>query len=324
MLNPENWLLEQPQSMVPLRKWQQTVDLMASLFQAPAGFIVQYTSAGYQVAVASDHPDNPYPADAQVIPADSNIFCRKVVESHRELYVPDAQQDHCWDDNPEVTEDGFRSYLGMPINWPDGSPFGTLCLMDFKATDYQAGFIELMRQLRDLVQADLQLIRQFEQLRELAMTDELTGLMNRRGFSTVAQQRISLARRNDDSLGLIYLDMDGLKVLNDNHGHACGDQALKAAAQAIQLQTRDSDIAARIGGDEFVVLASAGDQPMLESIGRRILEQLAQNTPENPSQQPGLSIGTVQLSDLDQPLEHWLSQADQAMYRHKQRHDQAS
>lgn len=318
MKTPGEWLTADNQQLVPFSRWQSTVNLMAELFKAPAAFIVQHGTKGFYVTIASEQEENPYPAGG-VIPSDSNIFCRKIVETRQELYVREATADPEWDTNPEVSQDGFNSYLGFPIFWPDGVPFGTICVMDFNVTQYDETYLQLIRQFRDLVQTDLLLVQQFEQIREMALNDPLTGLFNRRGFLTVAQQRVQLARRNQSALSLIFLDMDGLKVLNDTQGHEAGDDALKMIAELLKDSIRGSDISARIGGDEFVVLAETHDTAALEKLCQKIEQTFVTSLQTNSiDRRIGISYGVVRLSDLDASVEHWMEQADQRMYRQKQ------
>ncbi|MCX7027105.1 MAG: GGDEF domain-containing protein, partial [Spirochaetes bacterium] len=94
-----------------------------------------------------------------------------------------------------------------------------------------------------------------EHLRDLAVTDDLTGLFNRRGFALAAEQEIKHAFRRKVGLVLLFLDIDNLKIINDTFGHAEGDKAIKKAAKALRTTFRESDVVARWGGDEFVVLA---------------------------------------------------------------------
>lgn len=94
-----------------------------------------------------------------------------------------------------------------------------------------------------------------DKLKLLAVVDDLTGLFNRRGFLTLAKQNIDLSRRNGSEVMLVFLDMDGLKLINDTYGHTSGDLAIQAMANILQKVFRKSDIIARLGGDEFTVLA---------------------------------------------------------------------
>ncbi|MEG4590193.1 diguanylate cyclase [Microcoleus sp. MOSTC5] len=94
-----------------------------------------------------------------------------------------------------------------------------------------------------------------EQVRQLSLTDELTQLHNRRGFFVLAQQQLKVVRRQKSSCCLLFVDLDGLKQLNDNMGHEVGDRAIADAAEILKETCRSSDIVARLGGDEFVIFA---------------------------------------------------------------------
>lgn len=115
--------------------------------------------------------------------------------------------------------------------------------------------LELEEANRELAKAKTQLARQAQALEELAIRDELTGLYNRRGFITMAQQQLKIALRTGTPLLLFFIDLDDLKTINDNLGHQAGDQALVAAARILKSTFREADILGRIGGDEFAILA---------------------------------------------------------------------
>jgi len=315
MLSNEQWLLEQ-KGVLPLKKWQRTVNLLAEVFNAPAGFIVQHTSEGFQATIASEQEENPYPAESY-IPIDTNIFCKKIVETGKTLYVPHAQIDPQWDTNPEVHDDGFSSYLGMPIRWPDRSIYGTICVMDFQVTDYQSTYIRLMEELRDLVESDLLLIQQFNQAKELAMSDGMTQLNNRRGFFALTQQYLHLSERYKNPLMLIYLDIDCLKTLNDKFGHHIGDQVIKALADCIKQNVRKSDICARLGGDEFVIIANTNNMASVEKICQKIEGDFRQCLPQGATNVAGVSYGIIAIDDNQKDLSYWLNEADKRMYQHK-------
>lgn len=146
------------------------------------------------------------------------------------------------------------------------------------------------------------------EVRRLSVTDELTGLRNRRGFFAVAERRLDAARRKGRPGALIYLDLDGLKRCNDTRGHAAGDALLMAMAQALKAVFRKSDVVARFGGDEFVVLA-VGAQSSLDALPDRL---------RAASSAAGLSfsLGVVPAT-ANAGLDQLLAQADQAMYANK-------
>ncbi len=155
------------------------------------------------------------------------------------------------------------------------------------------------------------------ELRELALIDALTGLHNRRGFLASAEQMLRLARRSGRGLVLIYLDLDRLKSLNDTRGHDEGDRALVDLAAVLRGTFRTSDMVARIGGDEFAVLAIDAPPGAVSQLQDRLLEKIETHN-ANASQALSISLGTAIL-DLEDPggIEDLLARADRAMYVHK-------
>ena len=131
----------------------------------------------------------------------------------------------------------------------------------------------LERILDHLTDAERELCRQSVRIAELeamSVTDELTGLYNRRGFNSVLERTLANARRYREHGMLVYVDLDGFKHINDTHGHDAGDQALKAAANIIRQNVRATDYVSRMGGDEFAILYVRADS----SGFKRSLERL--------------------------------------------------
>jgi diguanylate cyclase (GGDEF)-like protein len=157
-----------------------------------------------------------------------------------------------------------------------------------------------------------------DRLRDQSMTDELTGLLNRRGFFSAAGPRFAMARAARESVGLLYADVNGLKSINDTLGHEHGDAVIRDAAQVISSVLRESDLAARLGGDEFVVLLPG----LAPEAGEALVERLhaAVRAHEKPERTYRLSIS----ADLtfvnwygDATLDGLLAQADAKMYSRK-------
>jgi diguanylate cyclase (GGDEF)-like protein len=115
-----------------------------------------------------------------------------------------------------------------------------------------------------------------DHLRELSITDELTGLSNRRGFFAFAQQQMKHARRNNERMVLFFADLDDLKNINDTFGHVAGDRALTDAARIFVETFRDSDIIARMGGDEFAVIMGNAPDSGIETARNRLEKRLEQ------------------------------------------------
>jgi len=112
--------------------------------------------------------------------------------------------------------------------------------------------------------------RQADALVELSRTDALTGLRNPRAFEERLSDEVARAARYREPLSLLVLDLDGLKGINDSRGHHAGDLALRSLADALRLGARQTDFAARVGGDEFVLLAPRTDAPAAAALGERI------------------------------------------------------
>ena len=162
--------------------------------------------------------------------------------------------------------------------------------------------------------------RLLEQVRQLAIIDELTGLMNRRGFMMLADHQRNLADRKGTSLTLLYLDVDRFKLINDQFGHEEGDRALRELAAVLLHTFRRSDVVARLGGDEFVVLMADVNSDGLRTVLDRVRKNLAALSQDARfSWRLAVSVGVVQY-DAANPatLEGLLAAADQAMYREKQ------
>jgi len=163
--------------------------------------------------------------------------------------------------------------------------------------------------------------QQQDHLRELTITDELTGLSNRRGFFAFAQQQMKHARRNGERMVLFFADIDDLKAINDKFGHMAGDRALADAAQIFSETFRDSDIIARMGGDEFALIVGNVPDPGIGIVLNRLEKRLAEyNARRDGSFRLSVSVG-LSIFDPAKPVtvDELIRQADERMYEQKQR-----
>jgi len=167
--------------------------------------------------------------------------------------------------------------------------------------------------------------RRVTELRAMSLVDELTGLYNRRGFLTLARQQLRVADRLDSSVYQLFVDLDGLKRINDTLGHSEGDRALIDTAQLLRETFRDSDVIARIGGDEFAVLIIDSQEQGGEAMAERLSEKVAaRNAWDDRPFALSLSTGLAR-SDARLPLsvDELLAEADLWMYAQKRRKQQA-
>jgi diguanylate cyclase (GGDEF)-like protein/PAS domain S-box-containing protein len=158
-------------------------------------------------------------------------------------------------------------------------------------------------------------------LERLASDDELTGLHNRRGFLALAEQSLSLARRAEKPFALVFIDLDGLKKINDTCGHASGDQAISDAASVLRDCFRHCDVLGRLGGDEFAILMVDASEESIRIVRRRVAEKVERFNLEGAHPYPlSLSIGTLMCSyDEKSSVETLLAKADALMYEEKKR-----
>lgn len=156
------------------------------------------------------------------------------------------------------------------------------------------------------------------ELRRMSYVDELTGLLNRRGFLCMAEQQLKIANRANREMLLFFADMDGLKQINDNYGHQEGDNALKSIASILETTFRSSDLIARLGGDEFTILAIDAPKQNADQILIRLKTNIDEHNQLNPTFKLSMSVGVARFypnEDID--LGKMLNHADRELYTHK-------
>ncbi|HSQ40526.1 MAG TPA: diguanylate cyclase, partial [Anaerolineales bacterium] len=159
-----------------------------------------------------------------------------------------------------------------------------------------------------------------ERLRNLSLTDGITGLNNRRGFMILATGLLKFARRVGYSLSLLYIDLDSLKLTNDTLGHTAGDALIVRFSNILLDTFRDSDIIGRLGGDEFVVLMADATESDVESMREHLQRNVDVHNLQTDLPPIAFSLGVIRVfPDTGVTLEELLSRADRAMYEHKMR-----
>ncbi|MBM3293969.1 MAG: GGDEF domain-containing protein [Candidatus Aminicenantes bacterium] len=179
----------------------------------------------------------------------------------------------------------------------------------------------LKRALKKLAEANVERQEMIRQLKKVTITDDLTGLYNRRGFNVIARQHLLVADRRKSLTYLLYLDLDHLKRVNDTFGHRIGDEALIALAEILRATFRLSDIKARMGGDEFAVFPiDSNEEGVNSAIGR--LSGALDEFNASGKAPFRLSVSTgISCYDPASPssIEDLLSRADNLMYEEKRR-----
>jgi diguanylate cyclase (GGDEF)-like protein len=178
--------------------------------------------------------------------------------------------------------------------------------------------LQALRIFANQAASALTLATQFEQMRYLADHDPLTQLPNRRAFMRELERGVAEALETHAPLALVVLDLDGLKELNDRHGHAAGDDCLVRIGRLLRTELRPHDRAFRIGGDEFAVLLPATNARGAEEVTARLVEWLERSS-RSSVLRPQASFGVAATVDGLETQESLLRAADEAMYRSKNR-----
>lgn len=240
-------------------------------------------------------------------------FCGHAIMGDDVLCVTDAATDERFKNNPLVTADpGIRFYAGCPIEAPAGHKIGTLCVIDRQARELGEADLQTLRDLAKMVERELAVM-------QLATIDTLTHLHNRRGFLLGARKLLHFAKRMREPACLVFIDLDGLKNINDELGHDAGDQALLHTASLLSENLRESDILARLGGDEFCVLFSGTSALGASTAIERLQEAVDQyNGDAREGPRLSLSVGVADWYPTSgETLEDLMKRADAKMYTHK-------
>ncbi|MBT8437191.1 MAG: sensor domain-containing diguanylate cyclase [Gammaproteobacteria bacterium] len=240
-------------------------------------------------------------------------FCGHAILGNDIFIIEDALEDERFADNPLVTGDPkIRFYAGAPLRYLDGNKLGTLCIIDQNPRILDEDDCTMLRDLAEMAEGELSAIH-------LATVDDLTKISNRRGFVSLAQNSISLCARQEKPVSMVFLDLDKFKPINDQFGHAEGDHALITFADLLRKSFRDSDVFARIGGDEFVVLLTNSEKDHAADCVERFRGEVnAHNEQANRGYDISFSAGIVSmLPDHESMVEDLLREADVLMYEKK-------
>jgi diguanylate cyclase (GGDEF)-like protein len=252
-------------------------------------------------------------------------FCGHAVAARQPLVVENALLDPRFADNPVVTGPPFvRFYAGQPLMHHD-QPIGTLCLLHPQPRQVNELEFARLRDLAILVEGYLKLRSvslHAHKLREAvtreqrkALIDPLTQLWNRAALNQFFPREQAGAAAAGLRLGLIYADLDHFKQVNDQFGHASGDQVLWESSRRMGAALRPDDLLVRLGGEEFVALVAVHDATELGHIAERVRKSVG-DTPMTVAHKPlpvTISLGTALLLPGESQSE-LLERADQALY----------
>jgi len=243
--------------------WQKTVNLMAELFHVPAGLIMRVHPREIEVFITSQTPDNCYPAGAREH-LDSGLYCERVMDTRQELLVPNALKDPEWQHNPDIKV-GMISYCGLPLCWPDGRLFGTICVLSRAESDYAGLYRQLLLQFRDSVQQGMHTL--YDNIRLQETQEELE-----QHKSQLTHTLDSLKKTQEELIHTETLAALGAMVAGISHELNTPIGNALIATTALQEQTRQ--LAAQLGAqtirrttlEEFVHASQEMSELALQAI----------------------------------------------------------
>ena len=315
-------------SITDTHSLEQLVRPLLALLETATGLQSTYMttidkSAGLQHVLYARNSSNMTIPEGLAVPW-GDTLCKRALEEDR-AYSDDVTGH--WGDSAAARELGIATYASTPIHGPGGRLYGTLCAASdtsMPATEDAARVLRLCSQLigqqveREWLMQELRATN--HALSMSALTDPLTLLPNRRAVMEELPRRIARRDREHGALLVAFIDMDGFKAINDVHGHEAGDNMLALIGNALSSSARGGDYCARIGGDEFVVLASVQAHE-----GETALAALRQRLEDATRGQfelgggitidyEGASIGTIRVPEHQHDVDAVLALADAAMY----------
>jgi diguanylate cyclase (GGDEF)-like protein len=295
---------------LPEERFDQLTRIAKRVFDVPIAQVSLIDSDRQWIKSSAGYPPAESPREIS--------FCAHAILGDDVMHVEDARADQRFHDNPLVLGDpNIRFYAGCPLRVNDQN-LGTLCLIGREPRTFTADEEQILRDLARMAEQNLA-------AEQLAVTDNLTQLTNRRGFESFAGHILAVCNRLGRAATLLFFDLNSFKPINDNFGHAEGDRALRTFANCLITEFRESDAVARLGGDEFAVLLTGVALPEAQQATERLRARVDRvNQTENRGYNIRFSVGRIQYDPTRHAsIDNLLAEADAAMYDEKNREGNA-
>ncbi|MDP5136875.1 sensor domain-containing diguanylate cyclase [Rheinheimera baltica] len=256
-----------------------------------------------------------------------DTLCKRAIEQ-QQFVTTDVSA--CWGDSAAAAELGINTYISAPVELSDGHLYGTVCAASTEKTAVSDKSASLLLLIGRLIAVQVEREKLLQQLalenrhyRNVALTDPLTGLGNRRELELELQRELANSQRSGSAIFVAYIDLDNFKTINDQYGHDAGDRLLLAIAANLKKGRREGDFIARVGGDEFVVFGLLTGNDIMHA-AKALREQLFNSTEgrfdiaDTFLHYKGGSVGLV-IAEPGEKISHLLKRADEEMYRDKKR-----
>lgn len=235
------------------------------------------------------------------------------------IYVRDLEKEKRYQFFQDGTKKG--AFLIIPLMLPEKNPVGVLSLYRNKDQSFSADEISLFQKISEEIAKVIDKTLLFKQTKELSITDELTGLYNRRYFNERFDREVQRAKRYSRPLTILMIDIDHFKNFNDVNGHLMGDEILRRVANCLESNIRKADIIARYGGEEFVIILPEIDKSHALQVAEKLRKTIETRHFPKEENQPNknltISIGLASYPDDSEVARELVDFADRALYRAK-------
>jgi len=244
-----------------------------------------------------------------------------VVLNERPFIHEDTRERQQFIEDEIFYEDGIRSYIILPLE-SRGKLVGTFGLGSRQPGTYSKRDLTLLGQLSKQISVAIENVKLYQQTKENSILDDVSSLFNFRYFHQALDRELKLVARHRSRLSLIFIDLDNFKQINDTHGHLRGSRVLRAVGFLLRAAVRETDIAARYGGDEFVVILPDTDLALAKRLGEHIRKIICHHVflrDEGLNERLGASIGVATYPSEAHTKEELIQLADERMYRDKKK-----
>jgi diguanylate cyclase (GGDEF)-like protein/PAS domain S-box-containing protein len=244
-----------------------------------------------------------------------------VVLNEKHFIHPDTREQKHFIEDQFLFEDGLRSYILLPLE-ARRRVVGTFGLGSRRPLAFSVKDLPLLTQLSKQISVAIENVKLYQRTRETSILDDVSSLFNFRYFHQALDRELKLVARHRSRLSLIFIDLDNFKQVNDTYGHLRGSRTLREVGFLLRAAIRETDIACRYGGDEFVVILPDTDTAAAKRLGERIRKIILQHTylrEEGINARLGASIGIATYPNEAPTKEELIHLADEAMYRDKEK-----
>lgn len=295
---------------------EQVMNYLGSVVQHDSVCIFLYEEESKAMrAVAGRGFKKPNDIIGKLFSADNSLFTI-VFQQKQPLILNDTMGDPRFERWGEAQH--IRGWMGIPLIWRE-KVIGCMTVDSRSPNAYDEDTANYALAFANQVASAIQIARLFSELQSLALSDPLTGAINRRQFFEMAASLIAKTKNENQTISAIMIDVDNYKKINDTHGHLSGDLILKVVTDCFKAVIKSNDLLSRVGGDEFAVLLPNQDCRQAEEVAERLRSSLEQAAIIVREQQVGItaSFGVAEIDRVRMDLDDLLNRADQALYQSK-------